>query len=174
MNLLKPAFVNGTFLHIPNMHLPDCCQWEKFGHPEIAQKSPRLSRKTDFKFTKQWVLKIHFRQKSNYLYDTVHISSNTHLFYYAVKSYILKNQCTVHVKSKQTDLSKSQYPRVMLIHQINRMKYQSIKASFYQRKKSAFLKPKSWEATYSEMLKKSFHYQYTEETGKALSLNFRF
>lgn len=34
---------------------------------------------------------------------------------------------------KQTDLLKSQYPRVMLTHQINKMEYQIINASFYQR-----------------------------------------
>lgn len=35
--------------------------------------------------------KIHFRQKSNhFLSGTIHISSNTYIFYYAVKSYILK------------------------------------------------------------------------------------
>lgn len=92
--------------------------------------------------------------------------------------WLSEKQHPVHEKSKQTDLCKSQYPRVMVTHQINRMKYQNIKAGFYQRKKKkkiSILEVEELEAMYSEMLKKSFHFQqYTEETGEALSLNFSF
>lgn len=106
MSLLKPTFVNGTFLNIPNKHPPDRCQWEKFWHPAILQKSRWLSWKTDFKLQSSGSSKILFRHKSNYfLSDTVHISSNTHLVNYAVKSYVLK----IYVKSRQISPSSNIY-----------------------------------------------------------------
>lgn len=115
--------------------------------------------------------KIHLKQKSNlFLSDIVHISSNTHLFCHARKTNILKINVQSMRKANRLiypNPNIQQSSQLTVNIQINRMKYQRIDEIYYQGKNQSSQRAEKQHN--SEVLKKSFHFQHMEKTGKTLS-----